>query len=519
MGGLQAQRERERWASRRSAGTAPKTIDMLIEREKRAQRKTWRKKQQESRGRRRVRENLLTPPTSPDHPPDQAQRAPAAGRRRRGRPRSQVNRLKEMENDIENVKRKLKGRERKLNKCRVQLHRLIKKNESPVKKMDKLLKRCKVDSDVRKEITRQKALLDDTLRKIKERRNTIKRSATGNISEFIISARIVRKYRMKNWLRGKGIDNKFLRTGTVNKRGRLSISPNIQQKIEKFYIRDDVSTMTSGKKSTITKHKIEKQKRFLQNTILELHARYNQQCDPKESVSYTTFWRSKPFWVVQPKINDRATCECTKCLNLEIMLQKLKRENVISYKNTREIMQDCFCSITTLDCIEGNCSSCKNNEMTFCEDNLEKVVEWQQWGQKQIDIVERHDGVGKSYLAKVTVPALMKGSIHELVETFCTEMENKGFRYLFVRDHQQKSLNEPKSKLDDRSCIILIDFAENYGCKFSKEAQGMQLVPRVIKQRSMTVLCTSKLMAISSVNVLPLFLTVPVMIQTLFGHF
>lgn len=105
--------------------------------------------------------------------------------------------------------------------------------------------------------------------------------------------------------------------------------------------------------------------------------------------------------------------------------------------------------------------------------NVNRVVSWQQWKQEKINLADRRDGTGVEFITRVTMPVKYTGSLEELIDTFNTELSNKGFRHLYLRSHQMKSFIELKGKLDKESCILLIDYAENYGCKFHKETQGM----------------------------------------------
>jgi len=285
-------------------GTARRTIVELSDREQRMQRKKWKSWQRESRDRKRAAyERLSPPPTPPEvipiaEPEPGPSAARIAGKRRRDRARSQsMRRNRSLEGECESVKCKLDMKVRAINRYRVQLHRLIKKGEretplTPRKKVKKLLKKSRVDQRVTQELVRHRAIVDEVLRNIRKRRE-------GKAIRDSISQKIIRKYGLKKWFRGEGVWLSNKKRKTI---GRPAVSDAVRNKVASFFIRDDVSTMTAGKKSTITRQKQKQQRRLLQNSILEVYKRYLRECEPEESVSYTTFCRLKPFWVVQPKL-------------------------------------------------------------------------------------------------------------------------------------------------------------------------------------------------------------------------
>lgn len=87
------------------------------------------------------------------------------------------------------------------------------------------------------------------------------------------------------------------------------------KKIQIFFYRDVVSRATAGKKETVTKKRDKKQKRYLLDTLYNLHKRYVK--EEGEKCSYQTFTRYRPFNVVFPKICDRNTCLCLQPSNIQ----------------------------------------------------------------------------------------------------------------------------------------------------------------------------------------------------------
>lgn len=77
--------------------------------------------------------------------------------------------------------------------------------------------------------------------------------------------------------------------------------------IENFFNRDDISRATAGKKETVTKCQVKKQKRYLLDTILNAHKKYKQEGG---TCSFQTFAKYRPFNVLHPNVKNRDTCLC-----------------------------------------------------------------------------------------------------------------------------------------------------------------------------------------------------------------
>lgn len=112
-----------------------------------------------------------------------------------------------------------------------------------------------------------------------------------------------------------------------------SVTCNIERrKRVKHFLEDDCnSSQAPGKKDTVTKHKKKMQKRYLNDTLLNLHKKYCKTY-PSYTVSYATFCRFRPFWIVQKKVDGRETCPCKLHENVKLRFEKLARMSVFKEK-------------------------------------------------------------------------------------------------------------------------------------------------------------------------------------------
>ncbi|KAH9630106.1 hypothetical protein HF086_004812 [Spodoptera exigua] len=89
----------------------------------------------------------------------------------------------------------------------------------------------------------------------------------------------------------------------------LPKNTTLKQKIHDFYLRDDVSRATAGKKETVTYQKRKMQKRILLDTKKNLYKSFLKE-DPNVKCHYSYFAKFKPFYVVPPSVDSRETCMC-----------------------------------------------------------------------------------------------------------------------------------------------------------------------------------------------------------------
>lgn len=140
--------------------------------------------------------------------------------------------------------------------------------------------------------------------------------------------RSTRSHHDKNILK-KLVDNSKNKTvitqmlGLIGKaRGKkMKIKQINIDEITQFYLRDDVSRITSGRKETRTQHKEKKQIRYLMDTLVESYKKYK---DGGGRYGFTTFFNHKPFYVLSPHLSARDTCLCIKHSNLRISTCCLK---------------------------------------------------------------------------------------------------------------------------------------------------------------------------------------------------
>lgn len=89
----------------------------------------------------------------------------------------------------------------------------------------------------------------------------------------------------------------------------------------RFFENDENTRLMAGKRDVITRNKIKKQKRLLNESLGNLYKKFiaENTCQ----ISYATFCRLKPFWVLQPSVVKHDTCLCVLHDNLKFIVEKL----------------------------------------------------------------------------------------------------------------------------------------------------------------------------------------------------
>ena len=174
----------------------------------------------------------------------------------------------------------------------------------------------------------------------------------------------------------------------------------------------------------------------------------------------------RPFYVVAPSIKDRETCLCKLHENGKLILERMGSLALIpqNIKLVEQVVQASICDTPNMSCYERNCSSCKN-KLTIFGPFRKDTVSWYEW---QL-IKENRIISGKNVVLKRTVKNKIINSEEKLVETF-NQLRFKLCWHLMVMRHQFKSYHFIKNQ--PASCLIVIDFSENYTCKQNRSVQS-----------------------------------------------
>ena len=96
-------------------------------------------------------------------------------------------------------------------------------------------------------------------------------------------------------------------------------------------------------------------------------------------LSFTTFYRLKPFWIVRPTLTDRNTCQCKIHENSQFMATKLKTEKLLPSDNIERICKELVCDYNDKGCMYGKCTTCAKSTADKAVHDKNLLCSWMQW--------------------------------------------------------------------------------------------------------------------------------------------
>lgn len=139
----------------------------------------------------------------------------------------------------------------------------------------------------------------------------------------------------------------FLASRVGHKKRANAVATDVVQKV---YERDDVSRITPGKKQCITRTKVKKQKRYLNDTMKNLHLKFLSE-HAEMKLSYTMFCKFRP-------------CMCQTCNNLEFMAGKLLIHGVTNTRTLEILSKQLTCTgAGAKTCMYRECHDCVNKKI------------------------------------------------------------------------------------------------------------------------------------------------------------
>lgn len=239
--------------------------------------------------------------------------------------------------------------------------------------------------------------------------------------------------------------------------------------ISAFIEREDISRATAGKRETITKKKDKRQKRYLTDTMKNLYKKFCNE-NSNFSVSYTTFTRFRPFYVLAPSAEYRNTCACIIHSNFKLIVQKLVSLKALQTNDLKSLYSSTVCNIKSIDCMYNCCIHCANKKVALNVANETDIVNWYSW-EKRKETREKIVGDEKKEICVQKISKEKKeGPIGLLIEKFEAELI-RFKKHVFNINQQFEAYRMCKNNLDSNEALLHIDFSENYACKFSEEVQ------------------------------------------------
>lgn len=313
----------------------------------------------------------------------------------------------------------------------------------------------------------KKALFGEVIQtQILEKKQETKTYKEKNRLKMALSGSIVKKYKI--WrLGGKAVTYKnmgFNRTKSTKKNSKNKMIAIIRQ----FYEDDSNSRCAAGKKECITRNGIKKQKRFLLDSLKNLHQKFLS--TNSLTIGYSLFCQLRPFWVVEPKLTDRDTCACVTHENVDLKLVALKYANILNFATHQSALQTVCCDRYSEKCLSRTCDRCSMKNLPYNEfDNSDEILVKQWRNSKELikDIKTKKERYVMKY-KKETQKLKPYDLIGQLEETDLPKL----FQHEMNIVHQYNTVKSLKESLTEKDAIIHMDFSENYTTKCNQEIQS-----------------------------------------------
>lgn len=279
-------------------------------------------------------------------------------------------------------------------------------------------------------------------------------SIAKTVQEFGVSEHLVKRAR-------KVKSEKGLLGEPEAKRGH-GFSDEIIKKVVEIYESDDYSRMCPGKKDCVSVKidniKMLKQKRLLLATQKDLYYEFKEK-NPDIKIGLTKFYEYRPKWCVPvTSSGSHSVCVCSYHQNVKLMCVHLPVK--LDYK---DLINKIVCDNTKRDCMFHLCQGCppKDSLLIFLNSLFEEG---------EIDLTDNISYKQWVSTGRTTLVDLIC-SYSEFTERLCNMIFDLS-QHHYIKEAQSLYLRESKQNLTCNTCIILMDFAENYTFLIQDAIQG-----------------------------------------------
>ena len=204
--------------------------------------------------------------------------------------------------------------------------------QTPKSKVKSLLQRAKVTNQVRKMLLFHVTLTDEMKKRMKQRRM----ESDKQLISKLCAGKVLNKYKLKTHA-AKSTNISCARANTCRNSSltfeRKPKCDRMKKTVEEFFIRDDISRLTTSKKDTVTRGKVKHQRRLSTASMKHLHQIFIK--EHSSHMSYSTFTRFRPFWVVQPTLRDKETCLCKIHENGQLIVDAMVKLKLVRKEHRR----------------------------------------------------------------------------------------------------------------------------------------------------------------------------------------
>ena len=350
-------------------------------------------------------------------------------------------RIETLEDQNENLRRKLKTAHKRLNRFEAMKQ---KGASTPRSKADAILKGAGLKPndvpDVRKQLVYAECMSEEV------RVSVSKSEKPKEQAKSHTFGKVLKKYRMRSHLQKITFleRRKALKNNSTKKKIVRSRAERIKGDVENFLNRDDNSRVLPGKGDSVKVGTDKKQKRILNDYLGNLHLKFVSEVDYK--ISRASFCRLRPKEVSLVNFTSRSVCLCSKHQNMGFKLRALKNMNVCT-NTSPDSFVDMYKDVPSqFECVLSNITQSK--------------VKFQQWKK-----VKQPNGKERMRIVDIELPR----------EEFVCALRKEFGQFISHVDRvrkQYRSVKAMKENLPKNHVLVQMDFSENYTCQTIEEVQS-----------------------------------------------
>ena len=205
-------------------------------------------------------------------------------------------------------------------------------------------------------------------------------------------------------------------------------------------------------------------------SILDLHSKYNQ--ENSLHIRYSTFAKLRPVYCIAPKVSHRDTCACFFHENFSLLIAALYKIKVIRENTSEKMLCNIVYEKRSADCLKRTCDACKEKDILFsCEaEQLDEEMHYEKWQTSTENQV--YEKTKNPISVKITAKKKIICTVEKAIATFKEEGE-KFMAHKYRRIHQKTYAEKLIANVSSEELVLLIDFSENYACKYGTEVHSV----------------------------------------------
>lgn len=241
----------------------------------------------------------------------------------------------------------------------------------------------------------------------------------------------------------------------------------MNQIISDYYVNDENTYICPGKRQYVTTRdndgrKIMIQKKLLLYTVRDLYFKFKDEYTGDEKLpSFSHFMSLKPVECIHAgEPGSHTICVCEEHQNIKLKLYVLSRK-----LNYRDLLMGAVCNIDDENCMTKKCTKCPGQlGVLKMLENLEREL--------NIDL-NKGKIKYKNWIERGTAASLQtfEDDFDHFKTQLCEEINLLTVHH-YVSEAQKLYLNHCKSNLNDDTCIIIMDFSENYSFIIQQSVQS-----------------------------------------------